>query len=331
MTAPIGMSPVLKIMTPNRQVGNTRYTFGYNAPIVAAPVIGGLDTPSYGWGEISSVTLPSGAQATYQYKLDGVDETSYARNVLDNHATRKELTYLQEYDGTSTPATEVWEYTIPPARDSWTSIIKGPDGGITKESFYATSEFGPPSPLSGLVYSSEMPDGTVVERLWANNRPYGATDQQVANAYVKTEFFSIRNAPGSLVKTDVKDYQYDKNGNLLRIRESDWRDYSSLHDAGGNPVWTNTVSVPFVRTSLNVYYLDAPKASESDANDPKNANVYNRDTSPRLRNAVKSAEVRTRAETGAVLSRTEFIWKTWGVDYTWETIFASEPTFDYGY
>ena len=48
--------------------GGLQYIFGYNAADSGSSP---CCTPSYGWGELSSVTLPSGAQAQYQYQLDG--------------------------------------------------------------------------------------------------------------------------------------------------------------------------------------------------------------------------------------------------------------------
>ncbi|HEY0324117.1 MAG TPA: RHS repeat-associated core domain-containing protein [Pyrinomonadaceae bacterium] len=288
-TVPLNASfRVVEQITLPAQLGGLSYSFGYNAGT----------SSSSGWGEINAVTLPSGASAAYSYKLDGQTGTAiHVKDIIDNSPTQKTLTYLQEYDGASVQATEAWTYSIPDNEEGGTSIITGPDGAITRESFDGGV---------GSVYKSVRPDGTVIERQWLNNLPYGTIGSQVQNLYVKSELISITDANGNLVKTAVKDYLYDKNGNLLRVRESNWREYSSLHDTSGNPVWANVANVPFVRTTLNTYYLEAPEASESNATDPRNANVYNRDTSPRLRNAVKSSELRTGAETGAVISRTEF-------------------------
>jgi RHS repeat-associated protein len=301
-TIPINVSfrVVDQIILP-AQGGGLSYTFSYNAGT----------SNSSGWGEINFVTLPSGARTAYSYKLDGqAGSTIYTKDIIDNSPTQKVLTYRQEYDGamqSNTPctsgspncATEIWTYSIPDQEEGGTSIITGPDGGMIKESFYSGT---------GSVYKSVRADGTVIERQWLNNLPYGTLVSQVQNTYVKTEFISIADAGGNLVKTAVKDYQYDKNGNVLRVRESDWRPYSSLHDTSGNPAWASVTSVPFLRTTLNTYYLDAPEASESSATDQRNANVYNRDTSPRLRNAVKSSEIRAGSETGPVISRAEFIY-----------------------
>ena len=269
---------------PAGQTQNLLYTFGYNASNT---------NPSYGWGEISSVTMPSGAQTSYTYHLDGVTGSgTYAPTVLMNYVTGKDLTYQREYDGTSTPVTEHWSYNI----GGGASTITGPDGGVTTETF---NPVDPPPWNTGLVYKIENPDGSVIEKNWQNNIPYGTTFQQSSNTYVKTEFHSIKNAAGQLYKTAVTDYQYDENGNLLQTRQSDWVDYSTVHSSG-TPIWTLS-GVTFAKTVVNQYWTPTPDATQS-ADD---ANLYIKDTSPHYRGAVKSAEVQSPSGT---LSRTEFFY-----------------------
>src|SRR5262249_49780206 len=81
--------------------GGLQYVFGYNAvDSGSVPCC----TPSYGWGELSSVTLPSGAQAQYEYTMDGLDGPGAGRmwtDVLRTWMKRKTLTYQLQYDGTS--------------------------------------------------------------------------------------------------------------------------------------------------------------------------------------------------------------------------------------
>ncbi|MGH9967665.1 MAG: hypothetical protein ACREBG_07495 [Pyrinomonadaceae bacterium] len=50
------------------------------------------------------------------------------------------------------------------------------------------------------------------------------------NFYAKTEFISISNAavPPQLVKTAIRDYTYDKNGNLIQLAEYDWVPYGDV-------------------------------------------------------------------------------------------------------
>jgi hypothetical protein len=68
-----------------------RYTFDYNA---------NTSTPSYGWGEIGSITMPSGAKATYTHQFDGATSPTFqtTRRILDKSVMSKTVTYRSEYD-----------------------------------------------------------------------------------------------------------------------------------------------------------------------------------------------------------------------------------------
>ena len=284
----ITLKVIEQVVLPS-QSGGLSYTFGYNA---------GTANPSAGWGELSSITLPTGASAAYQYELDGVSGTIAPYEILRNSPKRKDLTYLREYDGTSTPVTETWLYSI----DQETQIgqITAPDGGVSREIFapFASGQIG------GVPNKSEHPDGTVVERQWLVNTPYGFSNLSQGslgdNTYVRTEYTSVRNAAGALSKTAIKTYKQDKNGNVTEIKEYDWVDYASVHDAGGNPTWSVT-GATLKRTVVNAYHSPTPDASDSTTDDPDS---YHKPTSPRLRNAVASTEVKSGAST--VASRAEF-------------------------
>src|SRR3989442_11570058 len=78
------------------QAGTLAYSFNYN-PAAASP----------GWGELSFLRLPSGAEATYQYQYDGANSLVWV-GVIDNVPTRKEFTFFRDYDGPSTPTMEPW-------------------------------------------------------------------------------------------------------------------------------------------------------------------------------------------------------------------------------
>ena len=277
--------------------GGLQYVFGYNAADSgSAPCC----TPSYGWGELNSVALPSGAQAQYQYQLDGQNGPGMGymwTDVLRNAVTRKSLMYQQQYDGNSTPVTETWNYDIS------TGTIVMPEGGVV-------TQLGQPT------YHTESADGTVNEKLWRGNRPQGfpvtssvdpasgvdAYDPQRANSYVKTEFSSIRNANGMLTKTAIKDYNYDKNGNVTSVREYDWADYSSVpRDAGGLPTGIPAGAV-LKRVTTNSYANPTPDASDTSAND---ADSYWNSTSPSLRNVIASSEMSNGSTT---FTRAEFFY-----------------------
>ena len=263
--------------------GGLQYVFGYNAADSGSSP---CCTPSYGWGELSSVTLPSGAQTQYQYALDEQNGPGMGymwTDVLKNSVTRKSLTYQQQYDGSSTPVTETWNY------DLATGTIVMPEGGVV-------TQLGQPT------YRTENADGTVNEKLWQANQPQGfpstyapdpatginAYDPQRANHYVKTDFTSIRDANGTLTKTAIRDYSYDKNGNVTAVREYDWIDYGSVpRNVLGFPTGVPASAV-LKRVTTNTYASSTPDASDSSSND---ADSYWNSGSPALKNVTTSSEV----------------------------------------
>jgi RHS repeat-associated protein len=277
-----------QIILPS-QAGSLAYTFGYNAPDYSL----GPPSPSYGYGEIDSIQLPTGAQASYSYSHDGDDNLVW-KTVLENAVVGKTLSYQSEHDGSSSQVTENWGYG---GYYLGNSVVIGPDGGVSREIFYPLHGGEPWK--RGLVYKSERPDGTVIERIWQTNAPFGASD---VNPYVKTEFTSVRDAAGTLVKTAIKDFSYDKNGNVTRVTEYDWVDYGSVpRDGSGNP--TGIPVGIYARATINTYYSPTPDASNNTTDD---LNVYFKGTSPNLRNAIASREVQS-GQSGAA-ARTEFFY-----------------------
>jgi RHS repeat-associated protein len=280
--------------------GGLQYLFGYNAADSGSSP---CCTPSYGWGELNSVTTPTGAQAQYQYQLDGQNGPGFDYTwdkVLRNQVTQKTLTYQQQYDGNSTPVTETWTYGL--------GQIINPDGGIISQWNDAQRN-----------YRTETPDGTVVEKLWAANRTQNfsstsayddytgidAYDPSRVNGYVKTEFTSIKNAGGTLIKTAIKDYNYDKNGNVTRVVEYDWVDYGTVPRTNGFPTGIPAGAV-VKRVTTNTLAFATPDASDYTSND---ANSYWTATAPSLRNAVAANEL---SNGSATLSRSEFTYDNAG-------------------
>lgn len=275
---------VVESVTLPSAAGGLAYNFGYNA---------GTANPSPGWGEIISVTLPTGARADYTYMQDGASVVG-PWDVVRNHPTRKDLTYALEYDGATTQATETWQYALNfsgTGNTATSASVTAPDGGVSSEVFINNQGHWD----HALPLVSEDPDGTRVERQWMANTPYG---EAPANPCVKTEYTSIRDAGGALVRTAIKDYGYDKNGNVTRVAEYDWVSYASAHPAGG------TAAIPQGATPKRVtasgYYAATPDAADATTDDP---DVYHRPTSPRLRSAVAFTEM---SDAEQVLARTEF-------------------------
>jgi RHS repeat-associated protein len=307
------------------QTGGLSYTFGYNGK-ATVPQSGDYST---GWGELSSITLPSGAKASYTYSLDtesslGIKPT--AAMVLKRYPTQKVLTYRDEYDRTGSPQNtscnpgeagcikEEWTYEVTETSGSVTS----PDGGTATQFFNDTSSG---LPESGLAYKTVKPDGGVSEQVWEKNLPH-QHEQKAYNWYVRAEFNSIANASGVPVKTAVKDYDYDKNGNLLAVYEYDWINYSDIpRDTGNQRIslsrdsntgrLTGIPGLSLKRATRNTYYNQAPAASSSPScmtvptsDGCQNIYVF-RNLNRRLYNLIKSSDISDESQT---LARTEFIY-----------------------
>jgi hypothetical protein len=274
---------------PSQSSTTLKYVCNYNA---------GTANPSAGWGEISSMKLPSSDAswplASYNWQWDNSNNIRWDW-VLENDPTSKNLTYLREYDGSSTEITEAWSYST----SSTLGQITQPNQGLTREHFNSTQV---QSWDSGLVYKTERPDGTVVERIWQANTPYGGP---VSNPYVKTEFTSVKDGAGSLSKTAIKDYTYDKNGNVTQVAEYDWVAYGNVpRDGSGKPTGIPGGLTP-KRVVVNTWYSPTPAASDSTTDDP---DIYHKATSPNLKRAIESSETRSDFGAGFALSRAEFFY-----------------------
>jgi RHS repeat-associated protein len=300
--APFGVDPnrdlytslyVVDQITTPAQAGSLTYVFAYNAS--------NTQPGSYtaGWGDLTYLKLPTGAVATYQYATDG--GVVLWTDVLQDYPTRKDLTYRQEYDGVAPSnqpcaancTTETWTYGF----SSISGTVSAPDGGGTVESFYDTQNDVPWR--RGLVFKSVRADGTMVERIWRTSP--ANTD---SNPYVKTEFTSVKDAAGNYVKTAIKDFNYDQNGNVLETREYDWVTYASVpRDGSGKPTGVPG-GATLKRVTRNTYYNPTPDATAQTTFHP---NAYVFPTTRRLYHVVASAEV---SETGGwpPLTRAEFFY-----------------------
>lgn len=296
---------VSKITMPSA-AGSLTYEFNYNAE---------PSTGKDGWGELSFIKLPGGAEVSYSYNMDGLDlDTNPVtfRDVLENFPTEKVVTHDNIYDDVTTEATERWTYNaIRGPYNAYTTFeIQSPDGGITREKFSETEVF--PKQYAGQPYRTENPDGTVTERVYAGNVPYGtfptqsqsADDPWNTNPLVTKKFRSVRDASGFLSKTAMTEYAYDKNGNVTEVKEYDWVPYSNLsHDSSGRPLGLTTNAV-LKRVSANGYYNATGNSSDSSTDYP---NTYHQSSAPRQLHLLATTEVRDAAST---LSRSELYYDT---------------------
>lgn len=286
-----------KIYLPE-QLGGLQYSFNYNAHSPAVEC--NVNNPNYssGWGELMSVTLPSGARAEYDYAALIASGTETLLPLLGK-VREKRLIYDTVYDGSASPITEKWTYSI---SQSGITTITAPDGGVTTQYYYTVAY---DNEFSGRVYNEVRPDGTIVERIWQNNQPNGFLfgSMRRLNTYVKTEFTTIADAAGNPTLTAIKDFNYDKNGNVTKIVEYDWVSYSTIqHASSGPPVVTGIpIGITPVRITENAYYNQTEDATNTTTNNP---NSYWNTTAPLIRNALASTKV-TKAN-GEVVAYSEF-------------------------
>ena len=245
--------------------GSHRFSFGYNA----TPAGSSCGTGSTGgFGEISSVRVPSAAGATYTYKQDGTGVVTSADFVLRNSITSKVVSDGSESDR--------WDYRI---SANLTAEVEGPDGGKTRESWDGAT--GVLEKVEGLgVVSGTETVQEVTERVWGFNIPPvdPSTSTRTANPYVKAEYRTLATGAGTLSKTAVKTLAYDQNGNLTQADEYDWVDYSQVAREYGKP--TGAAAGTLKRRTLHTYHASGT------------GDAYHKATSPPLLTARASTEIR---------------------------------------
>lgn len=270
----MGLRVISSITLPT-QAGSLTYNFEYNGAAASDYPNGGTVNPSVGWGELSKISLTSGAEASYTYKRDN-QAAADSWEVLQNHPVRKDLKYLREYDGSSTQVTETttynFDFSLRNRSASFTKVVE-PDGGVSTDSF---------STIDGFMYGrnlvSTRPNGTTIERIWSpNNLPSQSGSSGDINGFVKTTFISI---PGGF--TAIKDYSYDKNGNVTKIKDYDWVAQSTIHGGPGGSL-AIPASAPLKRITVNSYYSSTPDASDATTID---GDTYYSTGSPRFRTAL---------------------------------------------
>jgi RHS repeat-associated protein len=280
------------------QLGGQKYLFTYNALDGQVPWDPNNPVYSPGWGELLSITLPSGADANYSYAFPLASGTDTLLPLLGK-ISGKSLTYDAEYDGATSQVAENWVYSI----HSNNTIVTGPDGETSQQLFYSTDSDGD---LSGRVYKEIKPNGTIVERIWKNNKvggcpSYGCGSMRRLNTYVKTEFTTVPDNAGNPSLTAIKDFDYDKNGNVSKVTDYDFVSYSSLPRDSGGFVSGIPGGISPARITENAYYNQTEDASNNTAN---SAASYWNTTAPNVRTAIASSTV--KKGDGTPVSRSEF-------------------------
>jgi RHS repeat-associated protein len=267
-------------------------------------------TYTEGWGELKSVELPSTAKSEYEYQLDDTRMIASAcalgcisgedGPLIYNSVTKRKLTYDLEYDGNSTETTETILYNISGVTSS--GSVTNPDGSVTAQLGGAMG--------GGYTQSSIQPDGTKTENIWAQNKAPKITGNQggwgqltAANAYIKTQFTSVTDGNGNYTLTAIKDFDYDKNGNVLEVRDYDWVPYGDV-PRNIYPTAIPTSAVLKCKT-INTYYNPTPVATDWTTDSP---NHYANPASwaPKLHNVIKSTEIEDGS--GNPKARSEFFY-----------------------
>ncbi|MEO7508532.1 MAG: hypothetical protein ABIZ95_14920, partial [Pyrinomonadaceae bacterium] len=290
------------------QLGDLQYLFTYsgNNTDYQSPF-----TAALGWGEVNSVTTPLGAKAEYEYKRDTPGTNLGPIEILNNFPVKKTLTYLSEYDGSSSTVSEVWNYDYDfgdnsSAQVGW-STVTGPDGGVTRQEFKVTGE-NPSSPV-GEPFRTTNPDGTVIERIWNENLPaatFNHPQWQFVNPYVKTEFTTIKNYAGTAVLTAIKDMDYDKNGNVTKVKEYDFVAASTIpRDSFGLPNGIPSGVYPS-RVSATGFHAETPAATDHTTSSDYAYYATANGGAPRFLQAALWSEVRSvSGGSETTVSRTE--------------------------
>lgn len=255
------MSVVARLVLPV-QTGGLHYSFDYNASEQRP-----TDAETDGWGELKSVTLPTGAETAYRYRLDGGQSRSSSYHVLRNTVVARTLRYLEEADGVTTPLSETRLYSI----GSDSSVVTDADGYTTVTRFVDT-EAG--SCDAGLVLSTRHADGSVTENLWTN---------RCRNPWVQFRFDTVPDSKGNPALTSAVSFLRDVNGNLLEERTFGYAPYASVPRMDGRPTSISS-DMPLLRTVVNEFY--AP--------------------SSRLKRTLKSTEIRDSAGIAVSRSEYEY-------------------------
>ncbi len=189
-----------------------------------------VQPPGNYYGELASISSPSGTTIAYTYQ-DNSKSDGNPFALLSNPVLTKSVTSRSTDDQQNVQQTENWAYNILPLNGQ--TIVTSPDGGT--QTFSYNSPALPWDSLAGLIYKIQQPNNDLIERRWAGNRPFiaGISPPGQINPYVRTEYRTVASAPGSPVKTAVRDFRYDKNGNMLQVDEYDWVNYSASNATSG--------------------------------------------------------------------------------------------------
>ena len=285
--------------TTEQGVAPRKFTFGYNSETMAQATTASprwvcnsyqtfpdhTRSASFGWGELSDVTTPTGSHIKYKYKNDGIHDfpgfvghvDDSINEILRDVVTEKKVTH----DGTI----DIWTYGISTVNGNFvsSSFVTNPDGSFHGEYYHPTdissSIIGGTVPqnyvngLGGLTFRTVESGQIMTERKWITlggaTPAIGAPLQGVGiNTAVDTEFTTLLDGNGNRLKISAKKFQYDYNGELLQTIEYDWFNPGDVtYTQNNNPQIGMPTDVPANATVLrvvnNAYYNQAPNSSST--------------------------------------------------------------------
>lgn len=232
---------------------------------------------SPGWGEISQVTTPTGAQIQYEYVHDGVHVHQLGDWAIDfpaqNYIAKKKVLH----DG----QTDTWVYGISGfVNANWptTGSVTNPDGTFHVEMYNPTnpaySGYSGPDGSAGQLVKTSDSNGVVVHRKWKAlgglAGSYGSTNQRAVNAVVEAEFTTLMSENGlTRLKMSAKKYEHDYNGEITKVTEYDWFDPNSVtyqHPGTWREMPVDVPSgAPILRVTDTAVHNHAPNSASNNA------------------------------------------------------------------
>ena len=185
-----------------------------------------------GWGNLNSITYPSGLAVHYSYLRDN-SAIGVGSFFLTNPVVRKEEDYLDVQDGASIPRANVWTFSYETGAFSARACnsMTSPDMGVDT---VCVSQLVPTSEaFTGTIVKETNPIGQITEKRFAVNPLPWASITNTGNIYPSME---VKVLPGNNPVAAVTVHTVDANGNDTQTRTYDWVPYSSIsHDANGQP------------------------------------------------------------------------------------------------
>ena len=255
-----------------------RFTFTYNSDATESASTAGVKfscsgsgstytrTVSKGWGSLSKMVTPTGAEVQYAYKMDsGALDANSVLSPDDIPAEPITMKTIVQ-DGPD----DVWTYAITPDMGSASQTYVNDNSTVSQNSYPQMAVLGSGFGggyygVSGLVYRTTKPFQKV-EQHWANliftgaqlNSPGGTV---AFNPIVDAEYTTLTDAAGNNLKMSAKTFQYDFNGNVTQTTEYDWFDPALVsRDSNGVPTGVPG-GATVLRTTNNSYYNSATTAS----------------------------------------------------------------------